>query len=169
MGAINPVQGVGWNDGVIANCSWGGARLHDVLTHAGVRLAGNSHVCFESYATKCQDDSYFGASVPLGRGMNVEDDVLIAYEARNPLSYPHHCLINGVLDERGVLVSRARRSASNCGTWLLGCTVGQVGRHDHRWLRRVAQLLPTTGLQDPSTTGMEPSLLIHRLSIHPSP
>lgn len=79
MGAIKPVHGVAWADGVIANCKWGGVRLRDILNHAGVQ-AGYSQLCFASYATLCQDDEYYGASVPLERVMSVEDDVILAYE-----------------------------------------------------------------------------------------
>lgn len=79
MGAIKPVHGVAWADGVIANCKWGGVRLRDILNHAGVQ-AGYSQLCFVSRATLCQDDEYYGASVSLDRVMSVEDDVILAYE-----------------------------------------------------------------------------------------
>jgi sulfite oxidase len=79
MGAIKKVNGVGWNAGVIANCKWGGVRLRDVLQHAGVKDR-HAHVCFSSYATLCQDDEYYGASVPIERAMNVDDDILLAFE-----------------------------------------------------------------------------------------
>jgi sulfite oxidase len=79
MGAIKKVNGVGWNAGVIANCKWGGVRLRDILHHAGVK-DGYAHVCFSSFATLCQDDEYYGASVPIEKAMNVEDDVMLAFE-----------------------------------------------------------------------------------------
>ncbi|GLB40590.1 putative sulfite oxidase [Lyophyllum shimeji] len=90
MSAIKPVSGVGWEAGVIANCKWGGVRLRDVLSHAGVQQQGNSHVCFASYATLCQDDEYYGSSIPLDKAMNLEDDVLLAFEMNDePLSADH--------------------------------------------------------------------------------
>jgi sulfite oxidase len=79
MGAIKKVQGVGWNAGVIANCKWGGVRLRDVLHHAGVK-DGYAHVCFSSFATLCQDDEYYGASVPIEKVLNAEEDVILAFE-----------------------------------------------------------------------------------------
>lgn len=79
MGAIKPVSGVGWESGVIANCKWGGVRLRDVLQHVGIQQ-GNSHVCFESHTTLCQDDEYYGSSVALERALNVNDDILLAFE-----------------------------------------------------------------------------------------
>ncbi|KAJ3905385.1 Oxidoreductase, molybdopterin-binding domain-containing protein [Lentinula edodes] len=90
IGAIKPVHGVGWNSGVIANCSWGGVRLRDVLNHVGVQVDNQSHVCFASFATLCQDDKYYGASIPLAKALRMEDDVLLAYEMNDePLSAEH--------------------------------------------------------------------------------
>ncbi|KAJ7127173.1 sulfite oxidase [Mycena epipterygia] len=81
MGAIKPVNGVAWADGVVANCKWGGVRLCDLLKRLGVQVSSNyAHVCFASYATLCQDDEYYGASIPLKKAMTPEDDVLLAYE-----------------------------------------------------------------------------------------
>lgn len=79
MSAIKKVYGVGWDAGVIANCKWGGVRLRDVLQHAGVK-DGHAHVCFSSFATLCQDDEYYGASVSIERVMNPDNDVLLAFE-----------------------------------------------------------------------------------------
>ena len=90
MGAIKKVHGVGWNAGVIANCKWGGVLLRDVLRHAGVK-DGHAHVCFSSYATLCQDDEYYGASVPIERAMNVDDDVLLAFEVS--LDFTAHMIL----------------------------------------------------------------------------
>ncbi|KIK63199.1 hypothetical protein GYMLUDRAFT_41525 [Collybiopsis luxurians FD-317 M1] len=90
MGAIKPVHGVGWNGGVIANCIWGGVRLRDILIHAGVRADSTLHVCFASFATLCQDDEYYGASIPLEKALRLDDDVLLAFEMNDePLSAEH--------------------------------------------------------------------------------
>ncbi|KAG6864632.1 hypothetical protein C0991_008164 [Blastosporella zonata] len=89
MGAIKTVSGVGWDSGVIANCKWGGVRVRDVLAHAGVQ-PGNSHVCFASYATLCQDDEYYGSSITLERAMDVASDALLAFEMNDePLTAEH--------------------------------------------------------------------------------
>lgn len=86
MGAIKPVHGVPWGEGVVANCRWGGARLHDILNH--LELIPNDtadlHVCFASYATLCQDDEYYGASIPLAQVLESDPGVLLAYEACRP-------------------------------------------------------------------------------------
>jgi len=80
MGKIKPVHGVPWADGVIANCKWGGVRLSDLLRLAGATAQDNTHVCFESHATLCQDDTYYGASIPIEKAMDDAQEVLLAYE-----------------------------------------------------------------------------------------
>lgn len=88
MGAIKKVNGVNWTDGVIANCKWGGIPLRDLLLSMGFASGSGFHVCFSSYATLCEDDGYYGASVPLDKAL--EEDVLLAYEMNGePLSPDH--------------------------------------------------------------------------------
>lgn len=83
MGKVKRVHGVPWSDGVIANCKWGGVRLSDLLQHVGVNGQDKHHVCFESHATLCQDDTYYGASISLERALDPLQDVLLAYEVRS--------------------------------------------------------------------------------------
>jgi len=80
MGSIKEVHGVPWEDGVIANCKWGGVRLSDLLKFAGVTAQDNTHVCFESHATSCEDDTYYGASIPIAKAMEDVHDAMLAYE-----------------------------------------------------------------------------------------
>lgn len=80
MGSIKKVNGVPWADGVIANCLWGGVRLSDVLKFLGVASQVSSHVCFASFATLCEDDDYYGASIPLESALDDSCDILLAYE-----------------------------------------------------------------------------------------
>jgi len=81
MGVVKRVHGVPWADGVIANCRWTGARLSDILKYAGITETAK-HICFESHATLCQDDTCYGASIPVSKACKKEEDVLIAYEVR---------------------------------------------------------------------------------------
>ncbi|KDR76401.1 hypothetical protein GALMADRAFT_226095 [Galerina marginata CBS 339.88] len=89
MGAIKPVHGVPWADGVIANCRWGGVLLSELLKAAGVSTQETLQVCFESHATLCQDDDYYGASIPLEKAMEA-GSVLLAYEMNNEPLTPDH-------------------------------------------------------------------------------
>jgi sulfite oxidase len=82
MGAVKKVHGIAWESGVIANGKWAGVRLCDVLHRAGVQMNGNAHVSFASYVTLCQDDNYYGASIPLTKAQNHDEDVLLAFEVR---------------------------------------------------------------------------------------
>ena len=91
MGSIKPVHGIPWTDGVVANCRWGGLRLSDLLSSLGVSPQANLHVCFESHATMCQDDSYYGASIPLAKAVDPAEDVLLAYEVRFHLGCCGQC------------------------------------------------------------------------------
>lgn len=79
MGAIKPVHGVPWADGVVANCRWGGVLLSEVLKLAGAPAGENHYVCFESNATLCQDDTYYGASILAPKAYE-DGAVLLAYE-----------------------------------------------------------------------------------------
>jgi sulfite oxidase len=82
MAEIKAVEGVGWDNAVIANCRWEGARLRDVLEYIyGNNIASHAkHVCFSSSSNRCQDESWFGASIPISRALSLEDDVLLAYQ-----------------------------------------------------------------------------------------
>lgn len=80
MGAIKKVHGIAWESGVIANVKWAGVRLCDILQHAGTQITGSAHVSFASHVTPCQDDNYYGASIPLAKAQNREEDVLLAIE-----------------------------------------------------------------------------------------
>ncbi|PCH42230.1 molybdopterin binding oxidoreductase [Wolfiporia cocos MD-104 SS10] len=104
MSKLQPVVGVLWDDGVVANCVWGGTRLRDVLVAVGVQHpalydptsistyadapVGPSglHVHLNSRVTACQDDAYYGASIPLEKAL--QDEVLLAYEMNSEPLYP---------------------------------------------------------------------------------
>jgi sulfite oxidase len=90
MDAIKKVSGILWDDGVVCNTKWGGVRLRDVLFHAQLNLDSTLHVQFASHVTPCQDDTYYGASIPLAKAMDEHGDVLLAWEVGDvalPLAY----------------------------------------------------------------------------------
>nr|GAT60909.1 predicted protein [Mycena chlorophos] len=88
MGAIKPVNGVAWASGVVGNCVWAGTRLCDLLKRVGNQTY--TQVCFASYSTFCQDDTFYGASIAADKATSVDGDVLLAYEMNGePLSPDH--------------------------------------------------------------------------------
>lgn len=83
---LKEVDGLDWGDGAVMNCRWRGPRLRDVLTKAGLDVEdwSQAHVAFACSATQCQDDSWYGGSIPLERGMWDEGEVILALEVLHP-------------------------------------------------------------------------------------
>uniref|UniRef100_D8Q5A5 Oxidoreductase molybdopterin-binding domain-containing protein n=1 Tax=Schizophyllum commune (strain H4-8 / FGSC 9210) TaxID=578458 RepID=D8Q5A5_SCHCM len=101
MGATGrEVKGVPWGAGVVANCYWGGVRLRDVLlevfpglereANGANRTDEHAHVCFTARGAKCEDDAYYGASIPLSKALDPEGDVLVAWEMNDDDIPPVH-------------------------------------------------------------------------------
>ncbi|KAK5747220.1 hypothetical protein LTR17_000355 [Elasticomyces elasticus] len=89
---IKEVQGIDWMDAAVMNCKWTGPKLKDVLERAGVSLAQNAeaHVAFACNATLCQEDTWYGASIPLSRALRDDADVLLALKMNDePLTKEH--------------------------------------------------------------------------------
>ncbi|KAF8843678.1 sulfite oxidase [Paxillus ammoniavirescens] len=88
------VQGINWSEGTISNVSWTGAPLRDILIHAGVPEDSESykglHVCFASNVAPCEQDSWYGGSIPLEKAMSESGDVLLAYEMNGEPLTPDH-------------------------------------------------------------------------------
>jgi sulfite oxidase len=83
------VSGLDWFDGAIMNCKWTGPRLVDVLERAGV-IIENGHVAFACNATLCQEDTWYGSSIPLSRAMDRDMDVILALKMNDePLTVGH--------------------------------------------------------------------------------
>lgn len=83
MADIKPVKGITWDNGVIANCRWGGVQLRDLLLRAGVSDSmerEGMHVWFASHVSVTQDDPYYGSSIPLEKAMDPEGDALLAFD-----------------------------------------------------------------------------------------
>jgi hypothetical protein len=148
MGSLKPVHGVPWSDGVVANCRWGGARLRDVLQHLNLLPDDNVddlHVCFASFSTLCQDDEYYGSSIPLAKATNMDPGVILAYEVRlRVLSTELEGRLKLMPDERRRVVSRPWCTLARSCTWIPWRPLDQMGRHHFHFTFRITQLLPTT-------------------------
>jgi sulfite oxidase len=83
---LKEVQGIDWFDGAIMNCLWKGPRLRDVLLAAGVgndmigEKGYKGHVAFACYEKPCQDEPWYGGSVPLERCMRIDGEAILALE-----------------------------------------------------------------------------------------
>lgn len=88
MSAMKKVNGILWDDGVVCNVKWGGVLLRDVLLDAGVDIEGAAHVQFASHVTPCEDDSYYGVSIPIEKAMDPAGDVLLAWEMNDEYMSP---------------------------------------------------------------------------------
>ena len=128
------VDGILWEKGTICNVKWAGARLRDVLLSLGV-VGGNTtstlHVCFASHVSACQDDDWYGASIPLDKVMDVDGDVLIAYEVRILLIISALLNLYRHLDEWPTAPTRSRLPIQNRRAWLLRCPLGEMARYNH--------------------------------------
>ncbi|KAI7540171.1 sulfite oxidase-like protein [Hortaea werneckii] len=91
---IQEVQGVDWQDAAIMNCQWRGPRLKDVLARAGITLSpqeqATAHVAFACYTAPCEDEAWYGASIPLTRALRDDADVLLATSMNGSPLTPKH-------------------------------------------------------------------------------
>lgn len=108
------VDGVDWGSAAVMNCSWRGPRLRDVLLRAAPSLVDGDgdmhkqlHVAFACNAVPCQDDSWYGASIDMGRALREHADVILALEMNGaPLTpehgFPVRVIVPGVAGARAV-------------------------------------------------------------------
>uniref|UniRef100_A0A8C8SKS2 Sulfite oxidase, mitochondrial n=1 Tax=Pelusios castaneus TaxID=367368 RepID=A0A8C8SKS2_9SAUR len=108
MNHVRPVKGLEWGIAAISTARWGGARLRDILAYAGYggEETGEWHVCFEGL-DKDLSGSAYGASIPYGKAMACEGDVLLAYEMNGEElprdhGYPVRVVVPGVVGARNV-------------------------------------------------------------------
>ncbi|TKA21712.1 hypothetical protein B0A50_08707 [Salinomyces thailandicus] len=105
---LKEVQGIDWGSGAVMNCVWRGPRVRDVLLAAGVRDEDNDvSVAFASSVVPCEDTSWFGSSITIGRALREDADVILALEMNGePLTkergFPVRALIPGVIGARSV-------------------------------------------------------------------
>lgn len=108
---IKEVQGLDWFDGAAMNCKWSGPMLKDVLESCGIDLNSTqqeaAHVAFASYVEPCQEDTWYGASIPLSRALDPDADVILALGMNDqPLTrehgYPVRVVCPGIAGARNV-------------------------------------------------------------------
>ena len=82
---LHEVQGIDWFDAAILNAEWEGPLLRDVLLTAGIESQSKElHVAFACYQTKCQDDDWYGGSIPLSRAMDKDAEAVLALKVEWP-------------------------------------------------------------------------------------
>ncbi|EMC93949.1 hypothetical protein BAUCODRAFT_215892 [Baudoinia panamericana UAMH 10762] len=108
---IHEVQGIDWFDGAVMNCKWTGPKLRDVLERAGIALGDaekqTAHIAFACYSTPCQEDTWYGASIPLSRALREDADVLLALKMNGQRltvghGYPVRVVTPGIAGARAV-------------------------------------------------------------------
>lgn len=91
---LKEVCGIDWFDGAVMNCKWSGPLLADVLEKAGLNIEQgklkDAHVAFACHQTLCQDDVFYGASIPLARALDRNNSIMLALDMNDaPLPANH--------------------------------------------------------------------------------
>ncbi|KAI1761609.1 molybdopterin binding oxidoreductase [Hypoxylon sp. FL1150] len=129
--------------------------IDDILEKAGVAEINEPehfHVAFASFQVECQEDSWYGASIPLSRALDPEKEVILALERNGkPLSvrhgYPARIITPGLAGDRAV-------------KWLDRITVQKEESPNH-YMRRDYKVLPPQAVDGESAEkywGMTPAV-----------
>ncbi|CAM9947103.1 unnamed protein product [Bubo scandiacus] len=131
MSRVRPVKGLAWDIGAISTARWGGARLRDVLLHAGFaeEREGEWHVCFE------------GLDTDVGGGS------LRRFHPLRPRPQPGRRRAAGLRDERRGAAPRPRLPPARGGARRGGRPQRQVGAARGREPGREPQPLAAQRLQ----------------------
>ncbi|KAF2125332.1 sulfite oxidase-like protein [Dothidotthia symphoricarpi CBS 119687] len=91
---LKEVNGIDWFDGAVMNCKWTGPLLSDVLSRAKLDVEKekweDAHVAFACHQTPCQDDDFYGASIPLSRAMDPGSSIILALQMNGEPLPPNH-------------------------------------------------------------------------------
>ncbi|KAG9328993.1 hypothetical protein JZ751_008513, partial [Albula glossodonta] len=107
MNKVKQVKGLNWGIAAISNATWSGVLLRDVLLDAGYKSGGTAkHVQFEGLDKDVTGTTY-GASIPLGKAVSEEGDVLLAYEMNGEdlpadHGFPLRVVVPGTVGARNV-------------------------------------------------------------------
>lgn len=108
---LKEVQGLDWFDGAVMNCKWTGPRLKDILDRADISLnpseQNGAHAAFACSAQLCEQDTWYGGSVPLKRALDPEMEIILALkmndrELSREHGYPVRAITPGIAGARAV-------------------------------------------------------------------
>jgi sulfite oxidase len=128
LNKVKEVRGLAWDIGAIGTAKWGGAKLRDVLKHAGLDLSDEQllsklqHVHFEGLDRDFEKS--YTASIPMEKASAAQGDCLLAYEMNGaPIprdhGFPVRAIVPGTVGARNVKwLHRVKASAvENDGHW----------------------------------------------------
>jgi len=131
---LTEVQGIDCSDGAVMNCKWTGPLLRDVLAAASPTLdPKTAHIAFACHSQECQEDSWYGASIPLPRALDPDAEVVLALEMNGETLTPNHGFPVRVVTP-GIAGARAVK-------WLDRITV-QDTESDNHYMKRDYKILP---------------------------
>ena len=147
---LKEVQGIDWFDAAVMNCTWKGPRVRDLLLKPGIKDdlkehdGWRGHVAFSSYETYCQDDKWYGGSIPLSRAMANDGDCILALEMNGEALTPKHgapvrAICPGILGARSV-------------KWLNGITL-QLAESPTPYHQHDYKILPPEAVDAESANG----------------
>lgn len=124
---LKEVNGIDWFDQAIMTCTWSGPLLSDILSKASINDSmrdenGNwtGYVSLACYETRCQDDSWYGAGIPLAHVMDPSNEVILALRMNGEPLTPEHgaplrALVPGIAGARSVKwLNRVTVQKSDC-------------------------------------------------------
>ncbi|KYQ93956.1 putative sulfite oxidase [Tieghemostelium lacteum] len=111
MSEYKKVKGVGWGIASLSNATWSGCRLRDVLVEAKAfgKDLGALHACFWGLDIGCVEDNGkpYGSSITMEKAMELDGDVLLAYEMNGETltrdhGFPLRVIAPGIIGARSV-------------------------------------------------------------------
>ncbi|EFA86676.1 Putative sulfite oxidase [Heterostelium album PN500] len=111
MSDYKKVKGVGWGIASLSNGTWSGCRLRDVLLAAKILPfeTGAYHACFWGLDFGCPEDNGlpYGSSISVEKAMDINGDVLLAYEMNGKTltrdhGFPVRVIAPGIIGARSV-------------------------------------------------------------------
>jgi len=134
---VKEVEGIDWLDGAVMNCRWRGPLLSDVLKKASITVdpsqIPSAHVAFASGVVECEKESWYGASIPLERALDISKEVILALERNGETldirhGFPVRVIVPGIAGARAV-------------KWLDKVTV-QLQESDNFYMQKDYKALP---------------------------